>query len=129
MSPGSETHIEAVLNKIGRRVLEDVWISGRARAFTATVVATLVGTATIGWLNLTATANAATTPSWISCLASGLFALAASVSLLAVGLLRFRWCCAAAYLSGIAAVAGVGMVWWHQSAPPGSSPRPPPPGW
>lgn len=124
VSTGSDSHIEAVLRKIGRRVFEDVWMSGRVRAFTLAVVATLVGTAMIGWLNLTAKANAQTTTSWISCVALALFALAASVSSLAVCLLRFRWCCAAAYISGIATVVGLGMVWWHQTAPPGSSPRP-----
>ena len=124
MATSSDTHIEAVLNKIGRRVLEDVWISGRTRAFTATVAATLVGTAMIGRLNLTATANAATTASWISWVALALFALAASVSSLAVCLHRFRWCCVSAYIGGIATVVGVGMVWWHQTAPPGSSPGP-----
>jgi len=124
MSTGDDTHVETVLKKIGQRVLEDMWVSGHVRAFTITVVATLVGAAMMGWLNLTAKANAAATTSWISWIALALFTLAASVSSLAARLLRFRWCCAAAYISGIATVVGLGMVWWHRTAPPGRSPGP-----
>ena len=77
-----------MLKKISQGVLKDVWIR-RARAFTVTVVATLVGIAIIGWLNLTAKANAPTSTSWISCVAP-LFAVAGPVSSLAVYLLWFR---------------------------------------
>ncbi len=51
----------------------------------------------------------------------GLFALMATLSSVALGLWRFRWCCAAAHLGGIATIAGLGMVWWDQIAPSGRS--------
>lgn len=117
VSASNDIHIDAVLRKISRRVLEDVWIGIRVRAFLVAVVATLVGTAIVGWLQLAAR----DTTSWISCGAVALFGLAASASSLAVGLRRFRWCCAAAYISGMATVVGWGMVWWYRTAPPGRS--------
>nr|WP_325503319.1 hypothetical protein [Mycobacterium sp.] len=120
MTSRNADHIEAVLRKIGRRVLEDVWKSGRARAFAVMAMATLVGVTIVGWLGLAAEA----TTSWLSCIAITLFGLTALVSSVAVCRLRFRWCCAAAYVSAIAAVAGLGMVWWHRTAPPGSSSGP-----
>lgn len=118
MPTRSGSHIDAVLAKISRRVLEDVWIGGYRRAFLTTVAATLVGGAITGWLQL---ASQATT-SWISWSAIALFGLAGSASLIAVAFQRFRWCCAAAYVSGMATVVGWALVWWHRTAPPGTSP-------
>lgn len=120
VSTRSDTHIDAVLRKISHRVLEDVWMSARVRALLAALAVTLIGAAVTGWLGLAG--QAAT--SWISYAAIVLFGLAASASSLAVGLRRFRWCCAAAYLSGLATVAGWAMVWWHRTAPSGTVPRP-----
>ena len=124
VATGSETQIESVLRQIGRRVLDDVWMSGRARAFTLGAVATLGGGALNGWLDTAAKATAQTQTVWISQAAIGLFVLTAALSSAAVGLRRFRWCCAAAYLGGIATVTGLGMVWWHQTAPSGRSAGP-----
>lgn len=121
---GSDTQIESVLRQIGRRVLDDVWIGGRVRAVTFGAVATLAGAALNGWLGTAARATAQMPTGWISHVAIGLFTLTAALSSVAVRLRRFRWCCAAAYIGGIATVAGLGMVWWHQTAPPGRSAGP-----
>jgi hypothetical protein len=122
MPTSSESHIEATLRKIGRRVLEEVWISGRLRAVAATAVAVLVAVTIIGLTSPATEFNAHARMSWLSCIATAFFGLAALVSSLAVCRPRFRWCCAAAYISAIATIVGLGMVWWHRTAPPGSSP-------
>lgn len=121
MPTADDAHIEGMLRKIGRRVLEDVWISGRVRAIAAVAAATLTAATVLGGLSLAATAAAAARTSWLSCIATALFGLTASVSAVAVCRPRFRWCCAAAYAGTVATIAGLGMVWWHRTAPPGSS--------
>ena len=95
-------------------------MSGRVRALLAALTATLVGAAISGGLGI---AGQAVT-SWISYGALTLFVLAAAASTVAVSLRLFRWCCAAAYVSGIGTVVGWAMVWWHRTAPPGTVPRP-----
>lgn len=105
-------------------MLEDVWISGRVRAFTLGAIATLGGGILYGWLDSTTDAAAPTHTAWISRIALGSFTLAAILSVAAIGLRRFRWCCAAAYVTGIATVLGLGTVWWHQTTPPGRSAGP-----
>ncbi len=116
MSTGSDTHLAAMLNKIGRRVLEDVWLGRRVRAVAALAVAALTAATVVGCLSLAA-AQART--SWLSWVATGLFGLTAAVSALAVCRPRFRWCCAAAYVGVVATIAGLGMLWWHRTAPHG----------
>ncbi len=46
-----------------------------------------------------------------------MFVLTAVLSSIALWRRRFRWCCAAAYAGGLSTVAGLGMLWWHQTAP------------
>ncbi|WP_407688314.1 hypothetical protein [Mycobacterium sp. HUMS_1102779] len=118
MPTSSDSHLEEMLGKIGRRVLEDVWLSRRVRAVAGVAVAALAAATVLGCLSL-ATVQART--SWLSCVATALFGLTASVSSLAVCRPRFRWCCTSAYISVVATIAGLGMVWWHRTAPPGSA--------
>ena len=118
------TDIEWALRQISRRVLEDVWISGRVRAFTLGAIATLGGGVLWGWLSSRPHTAAQTQTAWVSQLTLGAFTLAAVLSSAAIGLRRFRWCCAAAYVTGIATVLGLGTVWWHQTAPLGRSAGP-----
>jgi hypothetical protein len=48
--PNTSDHdIEAMLRRIGRRVLDDVWISGQVRVFAYAVVAVLAGASVFGW--------------------------------------------------------------------------------
>ena len=46
-----------------------------------------------------------------------LFSLAAATSATALWRKRFRVCCVALYLSGVATAAGFGAVWWCQTSP------------
>lgn len=101
-----------------------MWISGWVRSLTLGAIATLGGGILYGWLDSTADAAAHTHTVWISRIALGSFTLAAILSAAAIGLRRFRWCCAAAYVTAIATVLGFGTVWWHQTAPPGRSAGP-----
>lgn len=118
MATDCQTDLDSALRQISRRVLEDVWISGRVRAFTLGAIATLGGGILCGWLDSIPNTAAQIHTAWISQVTIGSFTLAAVLSSAAIGLRRFRWCCAAAYFTGIATVLGVGTVWWHQTAPP-----------
>jgi len=119
MSTGGDTHLEAMLNKIGRRVLEDVWLGRRVRAVAALAVTTLAAATAAGCLSLAVGTAAQARTSWLSWVATALFGLTAAVSALAVCRPRFRWCCAAAYMGVVATIAGLGMLWWHRTAPHG----------
>ena len=124
MATDCRTDIDTALRHISRRVLEDVWISGRVRAFTLGAVATLGWGILHGWPDSTPHAAAQAHTAWISQMTLGAFTLAAVLSLATIGLRRFRWCCVAAYVTGVATVLGLGTVWWHQTAPPGRSAGP-----
>jgi hypothetical protein len=115
----ADAQLEVVLSQISRRVLDDVWVSGRLHTCTLVLVHALAGATIIGWLSLTAKPDTLAAPCWVSYLAVTFFGLTALASGFAVRLRRFPWCCAAAYLGGITTVVGFGVVWWHQTAPPG----------
>lgn len=107
---GSDDTVEVMLRRIGRSVLEDVWIGRRATLAILVAVVTLGADAATGWL-------AAEHSVWISRVAIGLFTLTATLSAVALWRRRFRWCCAAAYAGGLSTVVGFAVVWWHQTAP------------
>jgi hypothetical protein len=111
----SDHHIDATLRRIWQRVLDDIWISRPARLITVVVVIISVCAAATGWADV----NAGPTARMPICLvAAAMSLLTAAASSLAVLLRRFRWCCVAAYAGGLSTVTGMGVVWWHQSAPP-----------
>ncbi|MBV5243485.1 hypothetical protein KUF57_08045 [Mycolicibacterium sp. PAM1] len=97
--------IEATLKQIEHRVLDDVELPPWARrvAWAATVV--LVMTVLAAWVVGGAVPVAA------SVLGAG----AAACSVVTLRRRRFRWCVAAAYLSGVSTVAGVGAFWWSRT--------------
>jgi hypothetical protein len=114
--PSSSDHqIDAMLRRIWQRVLEDVWMTRRVQVITLLVIAIMVCAAATGWADVDA-GPTARIPICLVAIAMSL--LTAAVSTLAVLIRRFRWCCAAAYAGGLSTVTGVGVVWWHQSAPP-----------
>lgn len=120
----SDQDIEAMLRRIGRRVFDDVWISRRVRVFAAVLVAVLAGSAVFGWADahqrhLTATPGVA-----VSAVALTLFTATTVLSSIALLRCRFRWCTAAAYGGGLGTVAGLGVVWWHQTTPNTECPGP-----
>jgi hypothetical protein len=102
--------VDVMLRRISQRVLEDVWISRRAMVVTLAAATALGGAAATGW-------RTDVHSIWMSRVAIALFLLTAVLSAVALWRRRFRWCCAAAYAGGLSTVAGLGMVWWHQTAP------------
>lgn len=97
--------IEATLKQIERRVLDDVDLPIWARrvAWAATTVLFITG--------ITAWVVGEGLPLGASVLGAG----AAVCSAISLRRRRFGWCVAAAYLSGLATVAGVGAFWWCQT--------------
>lgn len=102
--------IEATLKRIEHRVLDDVHLAAWARhaAWVASAVLVLAG--------VTVWVVGAGVPLATSALGVG----AAACSVVALRRRRFRWCVAAAYLSGLSTVAGVGAFWWCQTSSAGS---------
>ncbi|AQT82907.1 hypothetical protein B1R94_18015 [Mycolicibacterium litorale] len=109
--------VEVMLRRIGRSVLEDVWIGRRAALCMLIGVVVLGVDASTGWL-------AADHSVWISRVAIGLFTVTGALSSIALWRRRFRWCCAAAYAGGLSTVVGFAVVWWHQTAPQSLTPGP-----
>ncbi|MFN8032067.1 MAG: hypothetical protein U0Q47_02085 [Mycobacterium sp.] len=124
VSTSNDHDIEAMLRRIGRRVFDDVWISRRVRVFAGVLVAVLAGAAVFGWAD-THQRHVTATPGVAVCAVALMFFTMTSV-LSSIALLRscFRWCTAAAYGSGLGTVAGLGVVWWHQTTPNTQCPGP-----
>ncbi|ART71528.1 hypothetical protein BTO20_25915 [Mycobacterium dioxanotrophicus] len=95
------------LRTIEGRVLDEVWM-GRWR-FAAGVLAVLVlVVGAVTWWCVAESGAAHSVPM----VGLVMFALAGAASSVALARRRYRWCCAAAYLSGLATVVGVGALWW-----------------
>ncbi|OBC08452.1 hypothetical protein A5784_07330 [Mycobacterium sp. 852013-50091_SCH5140682] len=95
------------LRTIEGRVLDEVWM-GRSR-FAGGVAAVLVlAVSAVTWWCLGDTGAAQGVPA----VSLVMFALAGAASSVALARRRYRWCCAAAYFSGLATVIGVGALWW-----------------
>lgn len=124
VSSSSDHDVEAMLRRIGRRVLDDVCISRRVRVFTGTVVAVLAGAAVFGWADV-GDRSATETPGIAICaVALTFFTMTTALSSIALLRCRFRWCTAAAYGGGLGTVVGLGVVWWHQTTPNTQCPGP-----
>lgn len=116
--PGDDSaHMKSMLRRIGRRVFDDVRMTRRTRIFAGTAVAALTAAAATGWV-------AGVHSGWISRVAITLYLLTCAISSVALYRRRFRWCCASTYVGAVSTVAGLGVVWWHQTAPPALSAGP-----
>lgn len=124
VSTTSDHDVEAMIRRIGQRVLDEMWISPRARVFTAAAVAALVGAAVAGWTDVTERSATATPGIAICAVALTFFTVTVWVSSIALQRRRFRWCTAAAYCSALATVTGLGVVWWHQTTSETQCPGP-----
>lgn len=104
--------IEATLKQIEHRVLDEIhvplWARRTARVAAVVLIATGITTSLVGH-------HGAAVPLAASMLGAG----AAMCSLVSLGVRRFRWCVAAACLSGVSTVAGVGAFWWCQTSSAG----------
>ncbi len=101
--------IEETLEQIESRVFDDIRLPSWARrtAWAATTVLVMAG--------ITALVIGGALPLVTSALGAG----AAICSVVALRRRRFRWCVAAAYLSGLSTVAGVGAFWWSRTGSEG----------
>ena len=120
----SDQDIEAMLRRIGRRVLDDVWISRRVRVLAGVLVAATAGAAAFGWADAYQRYLSATPGVAFCAVALALFTWTTLLSSIALLRSRFRWCTAAAYGAGLGTVAGLGVVWWHQTTPNTQCPGP-----
>ena len=98
--------IEATLKQIEHRVLDDVYLPPWARRVAWAGTTVLFITVFAAWIIGGA----------VPVIASVLGAGAAICSVVTLRGRRFRWCVAAAYLSGLSTAAGVGAFWWCQTS-------------
>ncbi|BBY77394.1 hypothetical protein [Mycolicibacterium parafortuitum] len=101
--------IEATLKQIEHRVLDDVHLPAWARRAAWAATTALVVTVIVAWV------VGGSVPVAASVLGAG----AAACSVVTLRRRRFRWCVAAAYLSGVSTVAGVGAFWWSRTGSAG----------
>jgi hypothetical protein len=102
---------QRTLKTIENRVLEEVWIGRVWRVVGGALATALAGTALACWLEAMGqesphAANRVPTVTVVG------LVVASAVSARALRLRRYRWCCAAAYCCGLAAVIGIGAFWW-----------------
>lgn len=102
--------IEDTLRTIEGRVLEEVWI-GSGRFATAGGSAVMLALASVLWWR-GGHADPVHPSSGVPTVSAALFVVGAVVSGATLVRRRYRWCCAAAYCSALATVAGVGAFWW-----------------
>ncbi|MBX7433189.1 hypothetical protein JDV09_13875 [Mycobacterium sp. Y57] len=101
--------IEATMRAVEKRVLEDLWV-GPVRRRAGRVLATVLGVTAA--LCLTAAYRHGHT---VAVVAHTLLLLSSVTSLVGLWVRRFRWCCAAGYVSAVATVAGLGAFWWYRT--------------
>lgn len=99
--------LEATLRQIGHRVLDEVYLPRWARRVAWTATTVLIATGITAWV----------VGGGVPLVASVLGAGAAVCSIISLRRRRFGWCVAAAYLSGVSTVAGVGAFWWSRTSP------------
>jgi len=106
------------LQTIETQVLEEVSISRACRTIGSALAIGLAGLASIWWLD--AAGHASPQPAKVvPTVAVAALGGASAVSTLALRLQRYRWCCAAAYCCGLAAVIGIGAFWWVRTGQTG----------
>ncbi len=109
---------QRTLKTIESRVLEEVSIGRVWRAVGGALAIALSGTAWAWWLEVMGK-ESPHAPNHLPTVAVAAMVVASAVSALALGLARYRWCCAAAYCCGLAAVIGIGAFWWVRTGHPG----------
>ncbi|BBY16112.1 hypothetical protein [Mycolicibacterium litorale] len=98
--------IEATLKQIEHRVLDDVYLPIWARRVAWSAATVLIITGITAWA----------VGEGVPLVASALGVGAAISSAVSLRRRRFRWCVAAAYLSGVSTVAGLGAFWWCRTS-------------
>lgn len=95
------------LRTIEDRVLDEVWIPGW-RLAAGGLALLVLAVSSVRWWCIADTGASHGVPM----VGLVMFALAGAASSAALARRRYRWCCAAAYCSGLATVVGVGALWW-----------------
>ncbi|BBX16269.1 hypothetical protein CRI77_09025 [Mycolicibacterium duvalii] len=98
--------LEATLKQIEHRVLDDVYLPIWARRVAWAATTVLVVTGITAWV----------VSEGLPLVASALGAGAVICSVVSLRRRRFRWSVAAAYLSGVSTVAGLGAFWWCRTS-------------
>ncbi|BBZ04491.1 hypothetical protein MCHIJ_39280 [Mycolicibacterium chitae] len=101
--------IEETLEQIEHRVFDDIRLPPWARRVAWAATTVLIMTGITEWVIGGA----------LPLVTSALGAAAAISSVATLRRRRFRWCVAAAYLSGLSTVAGVGAFWWSRTGSAG----------
>ena len=112
--------VERTLADIEDRVLDEVWI-GQRRAVVHGVLTVLLMVVTAVWWIDAAGEVSARGPNRVPTVTAIVLTLASAASGLALGLRRFRGCCAAAYTCGLGAAIGIGAFWWLRTGRPGAT--------
>lgn len=117
MRTGRDAYIENTLRGIERRVLQEIKIA-RVWRITATVAASVLAVAAVArWWSAGAAHPVAHGGGGVLPATTVVLLLAALISAVALRKRRFRWCCAAVFISWLGSVTGVAGLWWHRTAP------------
>jgi len=109
---------QRTLQKIENQVLEEVSITRAWRAIGTALAIALAVLASAWWLGVAGQVSPQP-PNLVPTVAVVALGGASAVSTLALRLRRYRWCCAAAYCCGLAAVIGIGAFWWVRTGQTG----------
>ncbi len=120
MTGSRSDDVERTLADIEDRVLEEVWI-GQRRAVVHSVLTLLLMVMTAVWWIDAVSEVSAHVPNRVPTVTAIVLTLASAASGLALGLRRFRGCCAATYTCGLGAVIGIGAFWWLRPGRPGAT--------
>ncbi|MDY6998281.1 MAG: hypothetical protein SW019_16910 [Actinomycetota bacterium] len=118
--PTSLGAVERMLRDIEHRVLHEMSL-GRVRSAAISVLGpTLAVTAVVWWIDLFVHRSPDVSLG-VPTVAFVILAVAALTSMVALGVRRFRWSCAAAYSCALGTVVGIGAFWWVRTGPAESS--------
>lgn len=101
-------------------MLDEVWV-GTRRSVGYGFLAAVVAAAALMWWSDVADEVSAYGSNRVPVVSMAGLTIAAAVSALALRLRRFRACCVAACTCGLAAVIGVGTIWWLHTGRPGAA--------
>ncbi len=106
---GHTASVEDTMRSIERRVYEDVWLPPVGRRVGVVLAVALAVAAVVNYLHASADVG------WVYVVTTTAFTVTSATSLIALHSNRFRWCCAATYLSGLTTVIGMAEFWWHRT--------------
>lgn len=116
MRGGSQNPLERTLRGVEDRVLQEIWFGVVRAGAMGALCLWVVATSALWWVDFNEHP-----PPHITARVSGatlvVLGIASVTSVEALGVRRFRWCCAAAYCCRLASVIGIGAFWWLRTGP------------